>query len=76
MAEFELNPEILQTAAGSITGDITQIQTAVYGREVRASIAEALYLLYQNIETQMISLTQEEYDALENPDETTLYVIV
>lgn len=45
---FELNEDILNTAAGSIEGDIKQIQAAIYGREVRASIAEALYLLYTN----------------------------
>ncbi|MDE5885656.1 MAG: hypothetical protein K2H29_11365 [Oscillospiraceae bacterium] len=57
MAEFELSPEILQTAAGSITGDIAQIQTAVYGREVRASIAECLYLLLQRCEQSASELT-------------------
>lgn len=57
MAEFELNPEILQTATGSITGDISQIQTAIYGREVRASIAECLYLLLQRFENFESELT-------------------
>ena len=57
MTEFELNPEILQTATGSIMGDITQIQTAVYGREVRASIAECLYLLLQRCEQSESELT-------------------
>ena len=58
MAEFELSPEILQTAAGSITGDIAQIQTAVYGREVRASIAECLYLLLHRCEQCESELTE------------------
>lgn len=59
---FSLNPSILQTATGSISGDIDQLQNAVYGREVRASIAEALYLLYQNSidhETKLESCLQQ-----------------
>ncbi|MDE6729465.1 MAG: hypothetical protein K2J71_01655 [Oscillospiraceae bacterium] len=58
MAEFELHPEILQTAAGSIPEDIAQIQTAVYGREVRASIAECLYLLQQSYEQSASELAE------------------
>lgn len=38
--------EILDTAQGTVLGDAEQIRTAIYGREVRASIAEALELLY------------------------------
>ena len=32
-------------AAGSISGDVEKIRKALYGREVRASIAEAIELL-------------------------------
>ena len=32
-------------AAGSISGDVKKIRKALYGREVRASIAEAIELL-------------------------------
>lgn len=38
--------ELLNTAQGSVPGDVEQIRTAIFGREVRASIAEALELLY------------------------------
>ncbi len=37
--------EILDTATGSVAGDVEQIRNALYGREVRASIAEAIELL-------------------------------
>lgn len=39
--------EILDTATGTVSGDVEQIKYAIYGREVRASIAEAIELLDQ-----------------------------
>ncbi len=46
--EFTLNSDIADTAAGSMSGDLAQLQTAVYGRDVRASFAEGLYILWNN----------------------------
>ena len=40
---------ILNTATGTVAGDVAQIRTAIYGREVRASIAEAIELLDSSI---------------------------
>ena len=60
MEDFTLNSNILQTATGSITGDISQLQTAIYSKEVRASIAEALYLLYQEINQLQKNFTMAE----------------
>lgn len=37
--------DIMDTAQGTISGDVAQIRSAIYGREVRASIAEAIELL-------------------------------
>lgn len=40
---------ILNTATGTVAGDVAQIRTAIYGREVRASIAEAIELLDSSV---------------------------
>lgn len=67
--------DLLNTATGTIAGDVAQIKTAIYGREVRASIAEAIELLYKGqtedieirftaIETSVGELS-EKVDALE-----------
>lgn len=56
--------EILDTAQGSVPADIEQIKTAVYGREVRASIAEALSLLYAGLTLDDGSTVKDKLAAL------------
>lgn len=56
--------EILDTAQGSVPADIEQIKTAVYGREVRASIAEALGLLYAGLTLDDGSTVKDKLAAL------------
>lgn len=54
--------ELLNTAQGSVPGDVEQIRTAIFGREVRASIAEALELLYAGLtldESQLTTLNED-----------------
>lgn len=51
------------------------IDGTAYDEETQSRIEELLVEL-KNLFTRIVTLTQAEYDALENKDESTLYVIV
>lgn len=71
--------DILNTATGTVLGDVSQIRNAIFGREVRASIAEAIELLYdgQTITVEgaeePVSL-KEKVDSLETSLSGVLYI--